>query len=101
MRLATHLFVQVEVMLFGGQKEAASKNLTTKASRSINRLKLSYNVATSNYTFDGWKDENMTMGRVMPDAVMLPNGKVVILNGANVRRFANRVKIVYVIVHLP
>ncbi|GLC33481.1 hypothetical protein PLESTB_000079600 [Pleodorina starrii] len=74
---------QVEVVLFGGAKEAAARNLTIPANRGINRLKLSYDGSTGNYTFDGWEDDQLAMGRVMPDAVTLPNGKVVILNGAN------------------
>ncbi|PNH03962.1 Galactose oxidase, partial [Tetrabaena socialis] len=74
---------QVEIMLFGGQKESTTRNLTTIANRGANRLKLSYDPATRRYTFDGWALENMAIGRVMPDSVLLPNGKVVVLSGAN------------------
>ncbi|KAG2454376.1 hypothetical protein HYH02_001399 [Chlamydomonas schloesseri] len=75
---------EVDVVLFGGQKEAANKDLSLIANRGINRLKLTYDAPKRNYTFsEGWQYENMIMGRVMPDAVLLPNGKVVILNGAN------------------
>ncbi len=33
---------------------------------------------------DGWTAEKMPLPRVMGDAVVLPNGKVVVLNGAMV-----------------
>ncbi len=71
--------------MFGGQAESAARNVNTSASRSINRLRLNWNAtAGGRYSFDGWSEEYLSMGRVMPDAVLLPNGKVVILNGANV-----------------
>ena len=39
------------------------------------------------YTFGrGWAEENMAAPRLMGDATLLPNGQVVILNGAKVRR---------------
>jgi hypothetical protein len=76
--------MQAEIVLFGGQNEAAYKNLKTVASRGINRNTLTWNAASREYAFDGWSEEYLSMGRVMPDAVLLPNGKVVILNGANV-----------------
>eukprot|EP00198_Chlamydomonas_reinhardtii_P001901 XP_001691237.1 glyoxal or galactose oxidase [Chlamydomonas reinhardtii] len=74
--------VTVEIMLFGGQKEAANKDLSLRANRGANRLKLYWDPAISNYTFDGWAEEMMTISRVMPDSVLLPNGQVVVLNGA-------------------
>ncbi|KAG2431875.1 hypothetical protein HXX76_009368 [Chlamydomonas incerta] len=75
---------EVDVVLFGGQKEAANKDLSLVANRGVNRLKLTYDAPNRNYTFtQGWAYENLIMGRVMPDSVLLPNGKVVILNGAN------------------
>jgi hypothetical protein len=40
----------------------------------------------SDYNFNGgWIKENMLSPRVMPDAVILPNGHVVVMNGAKVR----------------
>ena len=37
------------------------------------------------YTFgSGWFEENMGGPRVMGDATVLPNGKVILLNGAQV-----------------
>ncbi|GLI65893.1 hypothetical protein VaNZ11_009537, partial [Volvox africanus] len=73
---------QVEVMVFGGQREAATKDLSIIANRGSGRLKMTYNPSTSSYLFEGWVAELMSLGRVMPDAVLLPNGKVIILNGA-------------------
>lgn len=38
------------------------------------------------YSFDPWQVDRMEGGRrVMGDAVLLPNGKVIVLNGAQVR----------------
>ncbi|EFJ41188.1 hypothetical protein VOLCADRAFT_98845 [Volvox carteri f. nagariensis] len=73
---------QVEIMLFGGANEGAVRNLSMLANRGANRLALTFNKATGNYTFNGWVFEQMTIGRVMPDSVLLPNGRVIILNGA-------------------
>lgn len=75
---------QVEVMVFGGQREATVDDLTNVANRGSGRLKMTYNRTAGTYTFEGWIAELMTYGRVMPDATLLPNGKVIILNGANV-----------------
>ncbi|KAG2486427.1 hypothetical protein HYH03_014874 [Edaphochlamys debaryana] len=75
---------KVEVMLFGGQREYATKDLSVIANRGVNRMSLDFDASTGNYTFgDGWVEEQMSRGRVMPDSVLLPNGRVVILNGAN------------------
>ncbi|PNH11506.1 hypothetical protein TSOC_001623 [Tetrabaena socialis] len=74
---------QVEIMLFGGQKESTTHDLSTVANRAANRIKLFYDASIRNYTFAGWDDEQMGMGRVMPDSVLLPNGRVIVLNGAN------------------
>lgn len=41
-----------------------------------------WNPTTSNYTFVNWTMETMGARRVMGDAVLLPNGLVVVLNGA-------------------
>jgi hypothetical protein len=37
---------------------------------------------------NGWTVDRMPLPRVMGDAVILPNGKVVVLNGAVVSRVA-------------
>ncbi|GLC65599.1 hypothetical protein PLESTF_000317200 [Pleodorina starrii] len=70
-----------EVVVFGGQFPGASINTT--ASRLSLRIKVLYNETTGNYTFgEGWIAEFMPLPRVMGDAVILPNGHVVVLNGA-------------------
>ncbi len=69
-------------MVFGGQREAAVKDLSIIANRGSGRLKLNWNATAGLYSFEGWTAELMTIGRVMPDATLLPNGKVIILNGA-------------------
>ncbi|KAG2430907.1 hypothetical protein HXX76_009880 [Chlamydomonas incerta] len=77
---------QVEIMLFGGQAERATRNLSTIASRQSQRLSLgAYDPVSRNYTFGptgSWVSENLASPRVMGDSVLLPNGKVVLLNGA-------------------
>ncbi|GLI70766.1 hypothetical protein VaNZ11_015798 [Volvox africanus] len=70
-----------EVVYFGGQFSYGWINTT--ASRLALRIKVMYDPAAQNYTFgDGWSAEKMPLPRVMGDAVVLPNGKVVVLNGA-------------------
>ncbi|GIL60167.1 hypothetical protein Vafri_14781 [Volvox africanus] len=70
-----------EVVLFGGQYGGAWVNTT--ASRLALRIKVDYNQTSGQYSFgDGWSAEKMPLPRVMGDAVVLPNGKVVVLNGA-------------------
>ncbi|GFR45012.1 hypothetical protein Agub_g6322 [Astrephomene gubernaculifera] len=70
-----------EVVYFGGQFSYGWINTT--ASKLALRIKVQYNETTGNYTFgDGWTAEKMPLPRVMGDAIVLPNGKVVVLNGA-------------------
>ncbi|KXZ46260.1 hypothetical protein GPECTOR_45g130 [Gonium pectorale] len=73
---------QVEVMLFGGAREMAIRDLTQISNINANRLVLTFDETTRNYTFQGWAEERMLAARVMPDATLLPNGKVVIMSGA-------------------
>ncbi|PNW76384.1 hypothetical protein CHLRE_11g467540v5 [Chlamydomonas reinhardtii] len=70
-----------EVVYFGGQFSYGWINTT--ASRLALRLKVHWDAAAGNYTFgDGWVAEKMPLPRVMGDALVLPNGKVIVLNGA-------------------
>ncbi|KXZ50034.1 hypothetical protein GPECTOR_18g186 [Gonium pectorale] len=70
-----------EVVYFGGQYSYGWINTT--GSRLALRIKVSYNETTGNYSFgDGWSAEKMPLARVMGDALVLPNGQVVVLNGA-------------------
>ncbi len=70
-------------MLWGGTT-ANRPNLATPSHRRSNRLTLRWNATTGSYDFTGWMEELMESKRVMADAVLLPNGKVVVLNGAGV-----------------
>ncbi len=72
------------MMVFGGQT-ARRPTVETPANKNANRMSLSWDAATGNYTFDGWELEQMASKRVMPDVVLLPNGKAIIVNGAEVR----------------
>lgn len=70
-------------MLWGGTT-ANRPNLATPSHRRSNRLTLTWNATSGSYDFTGWMEELMESKRVMADSVLLPNGKVVILNGAGV-----------------
>ncbi|KAL3511170.1 hypothetical protein ACH5RR_030571 [Cinchona calisaya] len=72
--------LEAEVMICGGAKRGAylraSKGDRQKATKTCGRLKV---------TDDNpeWFMENMPMGRVMSDMVLLPTADVVIINGAS------------------
>lgn len=74
----------VEVMYFGGQYSYGWINTT--ASNFAWRIKVDHKQGdgskAADWGFSGWRNETMLNPRVMPDAVLLPNGKVVVLNGA-------------------
>ncbi|KAL6752384.1 glyoxal or galactose oxidase [Haematococcus lacustris] len=71
-----------EMVFFGGQYSYGWVNTT--ASALAWRIKVLINGTGSNatYRYNGWQSERMLSPRVMPDAVLLPNGQVVIINGA-------------------
>ena len=76
--------ISVEVMIFGGANEQAVYNNSMVAGRKSYRIAVNP-TATGSYTFGGgWSEEDMGFARVMPDGVLLPNGQIVILNGAQV-----------------
>ncbi|KAG6817810.1 hypothetical protein H0H87_003218 [Tephrocybe sp. NHM501043] len=71
-----------EILLCGGSSIAddkASYDITSQdpASSQCSRL-----VLTDQGIADGWKVESMPQARTMPDAVLLPTGEVLIVNGA-------------------
>ncbi|XP_051144174.1 aldehyde oxidase GLOX-like [Andrographis paniculata] len=74
-----YAFPEVEVMICGGAKGGAYvkalRGLYEPASRSCGRIR----VTGAN---PRWEMEEMPMGRVMPDMLLLPTGDVIILNGA-------------------
>ncbi|CAA0833089.1 glyoxal oxidase-related protein [Striga hermonthica] len=69
----------VEIMICGGARGGAylnaSRGIYVAASKSCGRIR----VTDPNPI---WKMEDMPMGRVMPDMLLLPTGDVIILNGA-------------------
>ena len=75
-----------EVVIFGGASENAIKDLSLEAGKASHRIEVvmpSQNLPF--YTFgEGWIEEAMGGPRVMGDATLLPNGKVILLNGAQV-----------------
>ncbi|PNH06232.1 hypothetical protein TSOC_007403 [Tetrabaena socialis] len=67
--------------IFGGAENGAKA--ATPASSQALCLHLKHCNSPSGYCFgDGWQVEDMGLRRVMGDTVALPNGKVLILNGA-------------------
>ena len=74
---------QADIMMFGGQDTRAPYGTRSQtASRESLRLTIN-NTVGGNYTFQGgWVQEIMGGPRVMPDVVILPNGIVIMLNGA-------------------
>lgn len=71
-----------EVLICGGAKfddTTPSWELTSQEPSSPQCVRM---VLNSDGISQGWKVENMLQGRVMPDMVMMPDGKVLIVNGA-------------------
>ncbi|KAG2484185.1 hypothetical protein HYH03_016997 [Edaphochlamys debaryana] len=72
---------KVELVYFGGQFSYSWINTT--ASKMAMRISVDYDPDTGNYTFgDGWSVDKMPTPRVMGDVIILPNGKLIVLNGA-------------------
>ena len=78
----------VEVMVFGGQglQVLDGNNNTAACSESLRMAVYVPNATNPSYVFKGWVQETMGSPRVMADAVLLPNGAVIMLNGAMVGR---------------
>lgn len=78
----------VDVLIVGGQDVNANRNLSISACSESIRIRVTPTNGTwqqgGAYSFDGWEQEFMGSPRVMPDATLLPNGKVVMLNGAQI-----------------
>ncbi|GFR41884.1 hypothetical protein Agub_g2393 [Astrephomene gubernaculifera] len=76
-----------KMVIFGGGPvyDTRSPNISTLASSAALRLDLrECNTSASGYCTPGWVEEDMLgIPRIMADAVLLPNGKVVIVNGAH------------------
>jgi len=72
-------------VIFGGQNVKASNNLHLPACSESIRIRISMPTEENPmYSFNGgWVQEAMSSPRVMPDAVLLPNGVVIVMNGAH------------------
>ena len=72
-----------DVMIFGGQNVNANANLAITACSESIRLSITLPIDSNpSYFFSNWETEFMGSPRLMPDSVLLPNGFVVVLNGA-------------------
>lgn len=78
----------VEVLIAGGQDIDANKNLSIRACQESIRIMITPNStnpaawkAGGPYNFSSWIQEDAGSPRVMPDATLLPNGYVVLMNG--------------------
>ncbi|GFQ04049.1 galactose oxidase [Phtheirospermum japonicum] len=73
--------IEPEIMICGGAAhdafQLASRGTFVRASSACGRLKI-----TDHDRNPAWEMENMPMPRVMSDMVLLPNGDVIIINGA-------------------
>lgn len=73
----------VEVLIMGGQDVKANANLSINACSESIRLTIGMpNDTNPQYNVSSWVQETMGSPRLMPDSVLLPNGVVILLNGA-------------------
>ena len=72
-----------EILIMGGQDVKANSNLNISACSESIRITVQLPNATNpTYLFGaGWVQEYMGSPRLMPDAVLLPNGVVILMNG--------------------
>ncbi|KAJ7880842.1 glyoxal oxidase N-terminus-domain-containing protein [Mycena leptocephala] len=71
-----------EVMICGGSRVLDTADPSTFSSQSPASAQCSRLLLTAEGIATGWKVEHMPQARVMPDMVLLPDGRVVIVNGA-------------------
>lgn len=72
-----------DIMVFGGQDVKAISDPTVNACSESIRLSITLPTAQkTSYGYGKWVTEFMGSPRLMPDAVLLPNGFVILLNGA-------------------
>ncbi|KAJ7353107.1 glyoxal oxidase N-terminus-domain-containing protein [Mycena albidolilacea] len=71
-----------EVMICGGTTLLDTADPSTFSSQFPASAQCSRLLLTAEGTAAGWKVEHMPQARVMPDMVLLPDGRVVIVNGA-------------------
>ncbi|KAG6861530.1 hypothetical protein C0995_015263 [Termitomyces sp. Mi166 len=73
---------QPEVIICGGSNILDNKASYAISSQDPASSQCSRLVLTDKGIDDGWKVESMLQARIMPDAVLLPTGDVLIVNGA-------------------
>lgn len=81
------LLAQVSIVIFGGQdkNDVNVPRPGLVASSLTHQMSVDYDGATKKYSFgNGWSTESNGIPRVMGDATLLPNGKIILLNGAQV-----------------
>ncbi|KAG8712628.1 hypothetical protein FRC08_014291 [Ceratobasidium sp. 394] len=71
-----------EVLLCGGSQLDPNLKENEVSSQSLTSAQCSRMVLTPAGIATGWKVESMPYGRVMPHATILPDGKILIVNGA-------------------
>ncbi|KAG8742754.1 hypothetical protein FRC10_000968 [Ceratobasidium sp. 414] len=71
-----------EVMLCGGSQLDPTLQENQVSSQSPTSAQCSRMVLNAAGIAAGWKVESMPYGRIMPDATILPDGKILIVNGA-------------------
>ncbi|KAJ7800826.1 glyoxal oxidase N-terminus-domain-containing protein [Mycena olivaceomarginata] len=71
-----------EVMICGGTTLSDTADPSTLSSQFPASAQCSRLLLTAEGIAAGWKVEHMPQARVMPDMVLLPDGRVVIVNGA-------------------
>ncbi|KAJ7589706.1 glyoxal oxidase N-terminus-domain-containing protein [Mycena floridula] len=71
-----------EVMICGGSTVSDTANPSSLSSQTAASAQCSRMVLTTAGIAAGWKVESMPQARIMPELILLPDGRVVIVNGA-------------------
>jgi len=71
-----------EVMICGGSTVSDTVNPASLSSQTPASAQCSRMVLTDAGIAAGWKVETMPQARVMPELILLPDGRILIINGA-------------------
>ena len=71
-----------EVLICGGSTVSDSVNAPTISSQTPASKQCSRMVLNTAGIAAGWQVESMPQARIMPDAILLPDGRVLLVNGA-------------------
>jgi hypothetical protein len=71
-----------EVMICGGSTVSDQVNPSTLSSQTPASNQCSRMVLNANGIKAGWSVERMPQARIMPELVLLPDGRILIINGA-------------------